>query len=440
MTDTTAGAERAPADDPDRRPRRGAALADRTFRSLRVPNFRRFFVGMAVSATGQWLQLVAQGWLVLQLTGDGVALGTVTALQFLPILLGGAMGGVVADRFDKRRVLAVTQSSAAVLAIALGTAVALDRATIGLVYAMAFALGCVNAVDNPTRRAFIAELVPTTHVTNAVSLNTTVMTSARIVGPALAGLLIGTIGLAPCFWLNGASFVAVLLALWRIRPDDLHRGAPTRRAPGQVRAGLRYAAGHADVRLALVMVGLVSTAAFNYQVVVPLLAERTFGGDAATFGLLLSATSVGSLLGSLFTAGRVEVSVRYLVATCAAFGAAMTAAALSPTLALLFVLVVPMGAAGAAFVSGANGLLQVATDPEYRGRVMALYSVVFLGSTPIGGPIIGALAEAFGARWGFLVGGGVTLAVAAAVAVSRLRPAPAPPSADRRPPPRRDRG
>jgi MFS family permease len=428
LTDTAAGPERAPTEptEPvDGRRRRGADLADRTFRSLRVPNYRRFFSGMAVSATGQWLQLVAQGWLVLQLTGDGVALGTVTALQFLPILLGGAMGGVIADRFDKRRLLAVTQSAAAALAFVLGTAVALDAATIGLVYVMAFALGCVNAVDNPTRRAFIAELVPATHVTNAVGLNTTVMTSARIVGPALAGLLIGTVGLAPCFWLNGASFLAVLVALWRIRPDDLHRGAPTRRAPGQVREGIRYAAGHPDVRLALVMVGVVSTAAFNYQVVVPLLAERTFGGDAATFGLLLSATSVGSLLGSLFTAGRVGVGVRYLVATCAAFGAAMTAAALAPTLPLLFALVVPMGAAGAAFVSGANGLLQVATDPSYRGRVMALYSVVFLGSTPIGGPIVGAVAEALGARWGFLVGGGVTLAVAAVVTVSRLRRRPA---------------
>ena len=419
MTELDTGSQAEPGARPRRR---GADLADRTFRSLRVANYRRFFSGMAVSATGQWLQLVAQGWLVLQLTDDGVALGTVTALQFLPILLGGAMGGVVADRFDKRRLLMVTQSAAATLALVLGTAVVLDRATIALVYALAFALGCVNAVDNPTRRSFIAELVPGEHVTNAVSLNTTVMTSARIVGPALAGLLIGTVGLAACFFLNGVSFIAVLIALWRIRPDELFRSAPTRRAPGQVREGLRFALGHADVRIALIMVGVVSTAAFNYQVVVPLLAERTFGGDATTFGLLLSATSVGSLLGSLFTAGRVTVTVPFLVATCAAFGAAMTVAALAPTLLVLFALVVPMGAAGAAFVSGANGLLQVATAPEYRGRVMALYSVVFLGSTPIGGPIVGAIAEAFGARWGFLVGGGVTLAVAAVVATTRLRP------------------
>jgi len=420
-TDVAADATGSGGTGPVPRTGRGRALAGRTFSSLQVPNYRRFFTGMAVSATGQWLQLVAQGWLVLQLTGSGVALGTVTALQFLPVLLGGAWGGVLADRLDKRKLLAVTQTVAGALALILAIATVADLATIGLVYVMAFALGCVNAVDNPARRSFIAELVPAENITNAVSLNTTVMTSSRIVGPALAGVIIGAVGIAACFFLNAVSFLAVLVALWRIRPAELHTVPPQRRAPRQVRDGMRYAAGVPDVRVALIMTGVISTMAFNYQVVVPLLAERTFGGDATTFGLLLSATSVGSLLGALFTAGRGTIGVGFLVVSAAAFGTAMTVAGLAPTLALAFVLVVPMGGAGAAFVSGANSLLQIATAPEYRGRVMALYTVVFLGSTPIGGPIVGAIAEAFGPRWGFIVGGLTTIAVAAVVALSRAR-------------------
>jgi MFS family permease len=274
-------------------------LADRTFRSLRVPNYRRFFIGTAVSATGQWLQLVAQGWLVLQLTDSGVALGTMTALQFLPILLGGVWGGVIADRFDKRHILAVTQSVAGVLAVILGLAVLFDVATIELVYVMAFSLGCVNAVDNPTRRSFVAELVDDVDISNAVSLNTSVFTSARIVGPALAGLLISTVGLAVCFLLNGLSFAAVLVALWLIVPEDLNRGELQSRAPGQIRAGLRYVMATRDLRLALIMTGVISTAAYNYQVVMPMFAQRVFDGNAGTFGLLLSATSFGSFFGSL---------------------------------------------------------------------------------------------------------------------------------------------
>lgn len=400
--------------------RRGGALAGRTFRSFRTPNFRRFFTGTAVSATGQWLQMVAQGWLVLELTDSGIALGTVTALQFLPILVGGAWGGVIADRFDKRRILTITQSLAALLASVLGLAVLADVATIGLVYVLAFSLGCVNAIDNPTRRSFVAELVPAADISNAVSLNTSVMTTARIAGPSLAGLLINTVGLAICFFLNAASFVAVLLALWRIDPDELHGGDRQPRAPGQIRAGLRYVMSTPDLRLALIMTGVISVAAFNYQVVMPMFAQRVFDGDAGTFGLLLSAASIGSLLGSLFTAGRVSVDTRFTTIAAFAFGVTMTVAALSPTLLIAYVLVVPMGAAGAAFVASANAVLQTAALPEYRGRVMALYSVVFLGSTPIGGPIIGALAEGLGARWGFIAGGVTSLVTATVVALLLL--------------------
>ncbi len=397
--------------------RRGRALTARTFRSLKVPNGRRFFVGTAVSATGQWLQVVAQGWLVLELTDDGLALGILTACQFLPILLGGAWGGVVADRFDKRRILFVTQSVAAALALVLGAAVAADVATIQLVYVLALCLGTVNAVDNPTRRAFVAELVPPDMIANAVSLNTSVFTSARVVGPSLAGLLIGSVGLAICFVLNGLSFLAVLAALWRMDPDELHPGPRQSRARGQIRAGLRYVRRNREVLVSLAMIGLVSMMAYNYQVVFPLFAERTFDGNARTYGLLLSAMSIGSLCGSLVSASRATIGLRFVTAACAAFGLAMAITALAPSLPIAFVLVAPMGACGSVFVTAANAVLQTRTEPEMRGRVMALYSVVFLGSTPIGGPLVGALSEAWGARAGLLAGAATSLGTAGFVAV-----------------------
>ena len=393
------------------------AVAARTFRSLKVPNGRRFFVGMCISATGQWLQVVAQGWLVLELSDSGVALGIVTACQFLPVLLGGAWGGVIADRFDKRRILFATQTAAALLALALGVAVATDIVTIYMVYGFALMLGCVNAIDNPTRRSFVAELVPPDLIANAVSLNTSVFTSARVIGPSLAGLLIGTVGLAACFMLNAASFLAVLVALWLMNPDELYPGPRQARAPGQIRAGLRYVRGNLEVMIALVMTGVVSLMAYNYQVVFPLFAERTFDGGATTYGLLLSAMSVGSLAGSLVAASREHMGLRYVTIACGLFGLTMAFTALSPTLVAAFLLVIPMGACGATFVTSANAVLQTRTEPEMRGRVMALYSVVFLGSTPIGAPIVGALSEAFGARVGLLAGAMTSMVTATVVAV-----------------------
>ena len=403
---------------------RRRAVVERTFRSLRVPNGRRFFVGTCVSATGQWLQVVAQGWLVLELTDSGVALGILTACQFLPILLGGAWGGVIADRFEKRSILFVTQSAAAVLALVLGFAVIADVVTIYLVYALALGLGCVNAVDNPTRRSFVAELVPPDMIANAVSLNTSVFTSARVVGPSLAGLLIGTVGLAACFILNGLSFLAVLIALWRMDPDELYSGPLQAKAPGQIRAGLRYVQHNRDVLVPLVMTGVVSLMAYNYQVVFPLFAERTFDGTATTYGLLLSAMSIGSLSGSLLSASRETIGLRFVTVACAAFGVTMGFTALAPTLAVAFLLVIPMGACGSVFVTSANAVLQTGTEPTMRGRVMALYTVVFLGSTPIGGPLVGALSQAWGARAGLLAGSLTSIITAAVVAATVLRRRP----------------
>ena len=396
-----------------------------TFRSLHEPNYRIYFVGMAVSAIGTWMQLIAQGWLVLQLSDSGVALGVVTALQFGPMLLAGAWGGVLADRMDKRQLVLRTQVASAVLALVLGLADAAGVATLGLVYVLAFLLGCVNAVDNPARRSFVAELVDPSDVPNAVALNTAMFTTSRAIGPAVAGLVIAAVGTAACFLYNAASFAAVVVALLMIDPSRLRRSVPEPRAPGQVRAGLRYAWTTPEIRLPLLTMAVISTLALEFQVVLPLLADRVFDGGPAVYGTLFAVLSVGSLLGALLTAGSSSVGRGFLLGAATLFGLWMIAAAAAPNLTTELVVLVPMGAAGTAFISAASSILQVHTRAELRGRVMALYSVVFLGSTTIGGPIVGALAEVFGARSGFYVGGVSTLLTVGAVLVAR-RPRPAP--------------
>jgi len=399
----------------------------RTFRSLHHRNARLYLAGLAVSNVGTWMQVVAQGWLVLTLTDDsGVALGIVTALQFTPLLLGGAWGGVVADRSDKRRLLLATQVVACALAVVLWAATATGTVTLGLVYVLAFLLGCVNAVDNPTRRSFISELVEPDEVANAISLNTAVMTSSRMVGPAVAGVLIGTVGIAACFLLNAISFVAVLLGLLAIDVGALRKAERVARAKGQVREGLRYAWATPEIRTTLLMVAVISTLAFEYQVVLPLMAAEAFEGGAGAYGLLFSVLSLGSLSGSLISAARKGPTRAYLVGSAATFGATMLVASAAPTLAVALVAVVPMGAAGAAFVTTASALLQTTTRPDVRGRVLALFSVVFLGSTPVGGLIVGTVAEHLGARSGFVVGGTTSLVVAAVVTLRRRRRPDAP--------------
>jgi len=389
--------------------------AGRTFHSLRSRNFRLFFAGMSVSAVGTWMQFIAQGWLVVELGGKGVALGTLTALQFAPTLVGGAWGGLLADRLDKRRLIIRTQVISGALALVLAVVAATEVATLGIVYALALLLGCVNAVDNPARRAFLAELVEPEDVANAVALNMALFTSARVVGPALAGVLIGNVGTAPCFFLNAASFAAVVISLRRLDPAALPALVPAARAPGQVREGLRYAWANTDIRLILIMSGVISTFAFEYQVVLPLMATEVFAGGAGTYGLLFAVLGSGSVAGALVSAGGATATRSFVLGTSTVLGLATLAAAAAPSLALELVVMVPMGAAGAAFSVGTNAILQEAVRPDLRGRIMALHAVVFLGSTPIGGPLVGAAAEIWGARSGFLVGGVATLVTSAVV-------------------------
>jgi MFS family permease len=402
--------------------RRLRLASDRTFSSLRIRNYRLFFTGQLVSLTGTWMQIVAQGWLVLKLTGSGVALGLTTALQFLPLLLFGVWGGVIADRVDKRRVLLATQTAAGTLALVLFAVVAADVVELWMIYALALLLGCVTAIDNPTRQSFVTEMVGPDAVANAVGLNSAAFNAARIVGPAIAGILIGSVGIAFAFGVNALSYVAVVVALARMRTDDLQRHAPVARSRGQIRAGVRHAWTTPELRSTILLVAVIGTFGFNFVVVLPLLARYTFGGGAGLYATLSSVMAVGSVAGALATAGRARPTRSLLVGTATAFGVTALLAAFAPSPIVLGVLLVPVGASMIAFIATANSTVQLHSDPALRGRVMALFVLVFLGSTPVGGPLVGWLSDPqqFGPRAGLVVAGASTLA-AALIAVAAAR-------------------
>jgi len=391
-----------------------------TFRAMSVRNYRLYFVGQLISTSGTWMQSIAQAWLVFQLTGSGVALGVTTALQFTPMLLAGAWGGVVADRVEKRRLLIGTQAASGLLALVLGAVTAFGVVELWMIYGLALALGAVNAIDNPARRAFVAEMVGTEHLTNAVSLSSAMFTSARVIGPAIAGLVIASFGVSWCFFANGLSYVAAVAAFALMRRDEFFAVSPVPKRKGQLREGLRYAWSTPALRLPLVLTAVIGTLAWNFQVVLPLLAKQTFGGDAGTFGTMYALMSVGSVVGALVTAHQARSTQRFLLGAALAFGAVLVLAAIAPTLAIEMLALVLVGGAGIAFTAMANGVLQTETAPEMRGRVMALFSVAFLGSTPIGGPIVGWVSEQLGPRAGLGLGAVATLAVTT-VAIAGVR-------------------
>jgi MFS family permease len=378
--------------------------ARRTFHSLHTRNFRLYFTGQVISGTGSWVQMVAQAWLVLRLTGSGVALGTTLALQFAPILLGGAWGGVIADRVDKRRLLMLTAAASGALALALGLVTATGVVEVWMVYVLAVGLGLVTAVDNPTRRSFVPEMVPPADVANAVGLNSTVFTAARVVGPAIAGVVIASLGVAWCFVLNGISFVAVILALRAMHPTELLAAPIVKPSRRQLREGLRYAWEHRTVRLTLVVTAIIGTLAFNYQVVLPLMAREEFGGDAATFGAMMALIGAGALAGALWVAHFGRASTRIMLRATLALGFAMTAAALAPSLAVELVVLPTVGITSMVLLAMATAVCNEETAPELRGRVMALLTIAFLGSTPIGGPLVGWVSQTLGPRAGLGIG------------------------------------
>ncbi|MBW0112393.1 MFS transporter, partial [Pseudonocardia sp. KRD-182] len=356
----------------------------RTVRSLKHPNYRRFIGGHAVSIIGTWMQRIAQDWLVLELTGSPVAIGTATALQFLPVLLFGMWGGVLVDRFDRWKLIVGTQVASGVLAAVLAVSTLLGATSLGLVFVMAALLGLVTVVDGPARQAFITDLVPPADYVNAQALNSTIHNSGRLIGPAVAGLVIAAAGAGPAFAVNAVSFVAVLVGLARIDRAALHRTTRVARGPGQAREGLRYAWRHRELRAALFLVAVVGVFGQNFRVVLPVMATEVLGGDAATYGWLTAAMGLGAVLGAFGAASSERVTGRGLLAWTLVFGVVNLVAALAGQLTVALAALLAVGVANILFNTLARTLLQLHSAPEMQGRVMALHSLLFLGTTPIG--------------------------------------------------------
>lgn len=383
---------------------RAAGNTGGTFRSLKYRNFRLFFFGQFVSQIGNWLTLVTQALLVIHLGGNGFAVGVLSACQFLPILLLGAYGGVVADRSDRRRLLMVVQTVAMLQSFGLAI-VAVVHPSLVWLDAVAAISGVTMAFDNPARRSLFVELVDEDDVNNAVGLNSSLMTSSRIIGPAIAGILISTVGYSWCFTFDGFSYFAVLLGLKMMHSDAIRSAPPLAKAQGQVRAGWAYVRRTPELWISLMMMAVVGTLAFNFQVVLPLFVHKTFGEDDVLFTLLFSVLSVGSLAGALVAARRINVGVREVAVSSLGFGAAMLLLAGAPTLWTAFPIALIVGFASITFLTASTAIVQLRAEPAMRGRVLALQAIVFLGTTPIGGPIVGAICDRFGARFGLIVGG-----------------------------------
>jgi MFS family permease len=376
-----------------------------------------------VSLVGTWMQTVAQGWLVLELTGSGTALGLVAAAQFLPILALAPYGGLLADRLDKRRLLMATQAALGVMALTLALLVLTGAVQLWMVVALALLLGLVTACDNPARQAFAQEMVGPDELRNAVSLNSVLVNTARAIGPAVAGVLIATVGTGVCFAVNAASYAAVLVALAGMDRAALRPSTPAPREPRQVREGVSYVRRTPELLVPLIMLTLVGTLAYEFSVVLPLLAAGPFDGGAETYGLLTSAMGAGAIVGGLVVAGHGRTGLRPLTVAAAVFGVAILGAAAAPTLPVGLVAMALVGAASITFLATGNTTLQLTSEPCFRGRVMALWTMAVLGSTPIGAPIVGAISEYGSPRAGLLVGSLACLgaAVVGAAALSRGR-------------------
>jgi MFS family permease len=408
------------------------------FRSLRVRNYRLYAGGQLISLTGTWMQRVAQDWLVLNLTNSGTALGVVTALQFGPALVLGLWGGVIADRGNKRRILFATQSGLALVALLLGLLDVTGIVQYWHVLALALVLGVVSAIDMPVRQSFVVEMVGRDELTNAVGINSTIFNSGRILGPAVAGVTISAVGTGWAFLANALSSVAVLGALYAMRPGELHPAPRVERADGQLRAGFRYVRNRPDLFLTMVLIFIVGTFGLNFQITTALVAKQVFHRTASGYGLLSTMLAVGAFAGAILATRRTRrPSQVFLITAASVFSVLEIVTGLMPSFVLTAALLVPTGLSMLIVTTAANASIQLGVEPTMRGRVMALYLVSFMGGTPLGAPIIGWLAGFAGPRWG-LIGGGIvclaaTLALAATAAhrrgwsradvVARLHPA-----------------
>lgn len=392
------------------------------FRSLTTRNYRLFAAGQVVSNTGTWAQRVAQDWLVLELSDNsGTALGIVTALQFLPLLLFGLWGGVLADRYSKRALLIGSQAAMGVLALLLGVLDLSGVVALWHVYLLAALLGVASVIDVPARQSFVVEMVGHTDLPNAVSLNSAIFNGGRIVGPAVAGFAIASVGTGAVFVANAVSFIAVVGSLLAMRSEDLQRSAPVARARGQLREGLLYVRHTPDLLMPIILVGIVGTFGLNFQITMALMAKTTFNQGASGLGLLSSMLALGSLIGAIGAARRVQVRHRLLLGSAFVFGVLEMVVGLMPTYLTFALLLIPTGFAVITFTTAANAMVQLVVSAEMRGRVMAIYILVFLGTTPIGAPLIGLLAEMFGPRSSIVLGGAVCTLSALAITLLLVR-------------------
>jgi MFS family permease len=375
-----------------------------TFAALSVPNYRRYYSGQAVSLIGTWMQMTAQAWLVLTLTHSAAALGVIIALQTLPVLLLTPYGGVLADRMNKRRVMIALQSAMGVQALILGVLTVTGAVRVWEIGVLAVLLGLNNAFENPSRQSFMIEMVGADNLRNAVSLNSVLVNVARSVGPAVAGLLIASVGVGECFLINAASFVAVIGSLARMDLTALNPTPPQPRARGQLREGLAYVRRTPELAVPLVMMGLVGCLTYEFQVSLPVMAKTGLHVGATGFGFMTAAMGLGAVVGGLLVATRGRTGLRPLVLAAAAFGFAVALATAAPSLPLELAALAFAGGASISFMSTGNSTLQLAARPAMRGRVMALWFVAFQGSTPVGGPIVGWVMEAIGPRAGLGLG------------------------------------
>lgn len=400
----------------------GTGRGRRILSVLSIRNYRLFFLGQVVSVSGTWMQRVAQSWLVLEITNSGTAVGAVTALQAAPVLILGTFGGSLADRLDKRRLLMVTQIAAGTLAVGLAILVLTDRVELWMIYGFALLLGVSSSVDSPARQAFVMEMVGRDKLTNALGLNSVLVNVARMIGPAIAGLLIVAAGIGLCFLFNGLSYLALIVALLLMDTSQLEKGDTRDSKERRMRAAFAYVRGTRELMVPLLMVVVISIFVYEFEVILPLLARFTFGGDAGTFGTMFGAIGVGALIGGLHTASRSRSPDDSLAAAAILLCVGMAATTFAPTLIFALIALVLVGAAGTGFLALANSSLQLKSPTESRGFVVGLWAVAFLGSRPFGALLIGYVGENAGPRYGIGIGA-VAAAVVAVWALRVYRPA-----------------